>query len=89
MSLDEIFKALAKNSMQFQQKMRASVQNLEKQIGQVATTVSKLKAKGSRKLPSQMVVNLQENSSAIILRNGAEIRDKKSHDSTKKKQVEK
>ena len=38
--------------MQFQQETRASIQNLEKQMSQMATAVSRLEAQGFEKLPS-------------------------------------
>ena len=96
MSLNEIVKALANNTMQFQQEVRANMQqtkvsihNLETQIGQLATTVSKLEAQGLGKLPFQTVVNPQENVSAIMLRSGKEIESKIPHELVKKKQREK
>ncbi|XP_073120493.1 uncharacterized protein [Henckelia pumila] len=53
MSLDEIVKALATNTQNFQQKTRVSIQNLRNQITQLATAVSNLEAQNSGKLPSQ------------------------------------
>ncbi|XP_075499105.1 uncharacterized protein LOC142537478 [Primulina tabacum] len=82
MSLDEIVKALAKNTQKFQQETRASIQNLGTQITQIATSVSKLKAQNSGKLPSQTVVNPKENASAMVLRSGKEI-DQKNASPTK------
>ncbi|XP_031096961.1 uncharacterized protein LOC116001211 [Ipomoea triloba] len=55
------------------QETKASIQNLERQMGQLATTVSRLEAQSSGKLPSQTVVNPRENASAIVLRSGKEI----------------
>jgi hypothetical protein len=46
---------------------------LENQVSQLATTVGRLKAQGSRKLPSQTIVNPRENVSAITLRSGKEV----------------
>ncbi|XP_073275456.1 uncharacterized protein [Primulina huaijiensis] len=57
MSLDGIVKALAENTQKFQQETRASIQNLGTQITQISTSVSKLEAQNSGKLPSQTVVN--------------------------------
>ncbi|XP_073033722.1 uncharacterized protein [Primulina eburnea] len=82
MSLDEIVKALAENTQKFQQETRASIQNLGTQITQIATSVSKLEAQNSGKLPSQTVVNPKENASAMILRSGKEI-DQKNTSPTK------
>ena len=42
-------------------------------MGQMATTISRLEAQSSGKLPSQTVVNPRENASAIILRSGKEV----------------
>ncbi|XP_010245878.1 PREDICTED: uncharacterized protein LOC104589313 [Nelumbo nucifera] len=71
MSLDEIVKALATNTQQFQQETRTSIQNLENQVSQLATAVSRLESQGSRKLPSQTIVNPKQNAST--LRNGKEL----------------
>ena len=53
--------------------MRASIQNLDNQMAQMATTISRLEAQSSRKLPSQTVINPKENASAIVLRSGKEV----------------
>ena len=42
-------------------------------MGQLATFVSKLESQG--RLPSQIVVNLKQNVSAISLRNGKELQE--------------
>ncbi|KAJ9139867.1 hypothetical protein P3X46_030562 [Hevea brasiliensis] len=85
MSLDEIVKALANNTQQFQQETKNSIQNIEWQIGQLASSVSKLKAQGSGKLPSQTVINPKENASAILLRSGKEVDNQTPHEPMKKK----
>ncbi|XP_059431555.1 uncharacterized protein LOC132165068 [Corylus avellana] len=72
MSLEDIVKSLATNTLQFQQETRASIQSLDNQMGQMATAISKLEAQSSGKLPSQTVVNPRENASAIVLRSGKE-----------------
>ncbi|XP_073064091.1 uncharacterized protein [Primulina eburnea] len=82
MSLDEIVKALAENTQKFQQETRASIQNLGTQITQIATSVSKLEAQNSGKLPSQTVVNPKENASAMVLRSGKEIDQKNTSPTT-------
>ncbi|KAL0393210.1 UNVERIFIED_CONTAM: Retrovirus-related Pol polyprotein from transposon.6 [Sesamum radiatum] len=48
-------------------------QHLGNQISQLATSVSKLEAQASGKLPSQTETNLRENVSAITLRSGKEL----------------
>ncbi|XP_030928574.1 uncharacterized protein LOC115954779 [Quercus lobata] len=58
---------------QFQQEVRANIQSLENQMGQMATTISWLEVQSSGKLPSQMVVISRENAIAIILRSGKEV----------------
>ena len=72
MSLEEIVKSLASNTQMFQQKTRASIQNLETQVSQLASSLNKLEtSKG--KLPSQAEINPIENASAITLRSGKEV----------------
>ena len=80
MSLEDIVKSLATNTLQFQQvtkqfqqEARANIQSLDNQMGQMATTISQLEVQSSRKLPSQTIVNPRENASAIILRSGKEV----------------
>jgi len=84
----EIIKTLASNTvtlqqniMSFQQEIRSSIHNLEKQIGQVALNVRKLEAQMNGKLPSQ-ALNPKKNVSAIMLRSGKELEEKR------KKQIE-
>ena len=42
--IKDIVKMLATNTLQFQQETRSSIQNLEKQISQLATSIGKLEA---------------------------------------------
>ena len=58
--------------MSFQQETRSSINNLEKQMRQVASSVEKLKAQINGKLPSQ-ALNPKENVSVITLRSGKEL----------------
>ncbi|KAJ9152447.1 hypothetical protein P3X46_026012, partial [Hevea brasiliensis] len=51
-----------------------------RQIDQLASSVSKLEAQGSEKLPSQTVMNPRENASAILLRSGKEVDNQTPHD---------
>ncbi|XP_073138552.1 uncharacterized protein [Henckelia pumila] len=53
---------------------RASIQHLNTQVGQLATTINRLEAQNSSSLPSQTVVNPKENVSAITLRSGRELK---------------
>ena len=62
MSLEDIVKSLATNTLQFQQEMkqfqqeaRANIKSLDNQMGQMATAISWLEVQSSRKLPSQTV----------------------------------
>ena len=80
MSLEDIVKSLATNTLQFQQvtkqfqqEARANIQSLDNQMGQMATAISRLEAQSLGKLPSQTVVNPRENASAIVLRSGKEV----------------
>ena len=59
MSLEDIVKSLATNTLQFQQEMkqfqqeaRANIQSLDNQMGQIATAISRLEAQSSGKLSS-------------------------------------
>ena len=72
MSLDDIVKAFATNTQQFQKETRASIQNLENQMNQLVTSMSKLEAQTSGKLPSQPI-NHREETKAMTLRSGKEI----------------
>jgi TolA-binding protein len=68
---------LQQNVMSFQQETRSTIHNLEKQIGQVASSVGKLEAQMNGKLPSQ-TLNQKENVSAIMLRSGKELEKQRS-----------
>ena len=57
-------------------KTRSSIHNIEKQIGLIASSVGKLEAQINGKLPSQ-ALNPKENVSAIMLRSGKELEEKK------------
>ncbi|XP_073137275.1 uncharacterized protein [Henckelia pumila] len=54
----------------------ASIQNLNNQMGQLATAINKLEAQHSNALPSQTIPNPMENASVITLRNGKELKVK-------------
>lgn len=55
MSLEDIVKSLATNTLQFQQETKANIQCLENEMGQMANVVSRLESQNSRKLSSQLV----------------------------------
>ncbi|XP_027357509.1 uncharacterized protein LOC113866909 [Abrus precatorius] len=69
---NKLVKQMANNSVQFQHRIEVSIQNLQTQIGQLATTMNELKSQGSGNLPSQTVAN-PKNVSAITLRSGKEL----------------
>ncbi|XP_022865326.1 uncharacterized protein LOC111385186 [Olea europaea var. sylvestris] len=80
MSLEDIVKSLATNTLQFQQETkqfqqeaRVNIKSLENQMGQMAIAINKLEAQGSGKLPSQTMVNPRENACAITLKNGKKV----------------
>ncbi|XP_027151784.1 uncharacterized protein LOC113751831 [Coffea eugenioides] len=79
MSLEDMVKTIASNTMKFQQdteassqEMKAHMQNLENQMSQLASIVNLLDSQGKGKLPSQPEVN-PKNVSAMTLRSGKEI----------------
>ncbi|XP_073152854.1 uncharacterized protein [Henckelia pumila] len=59
---------------QHPQETRTSIQQLNTQMGQLATAVNRLEALNSNSLPSQAVVNPRENVSAITLRGGKDLK---------------
>ncbi|KAL2235749.1 UNVERIFIED_CONTAM: hypothetical protein Sindi_1307100 [Sesamum indicum] len=81
-SLEDMMKALVTNTQQFQQQTQTSIQNLESQISQLASSVGKLASQG--KLPSQSVINPRQNVSAITLCSGKELQEHVNEDDTKR-----
>ncbi|XP_022875745.1 uncharacterized protein LOC111394216 [Olea europaea var. sylvestris] len=80
MSLEDIVKSLATNTLQFQQETkqfqqeaRANIKSLDNQMREMATGINGLEAQGSGKLPSRTIVNPRENACAITLRSGKEV----------------
>ncbi|XP_024046622.1 uncharacterized protein LOC112100976, partial [Citrus clementina] len=83
----ELISNMAANAQQFgsrqdptsrkvnEQATTASIQNLENQMSQLATTMSRLESQVSGKLPSQTEVNPKQNASAVILRSGKELQE--------------
>ncbi|KAL5550427.1 hypothetical protein UlMin_000603 [Ulmus minor] len=68
-SLEEMIMNLTNSNSQFQNDTKNHLKSIENQFSQLATTVGRLEAQGSGKLPSQTVINPKENASAISLRN--------------------
>ncbi|XP_050877709.1 uncharacterized protein LOC127081499 [Lathyrus oleraceus] len=73
-SLEDLVKQMVVNNLQFQQRTDSSIQTLQTQIGQLATSMNAMQqAQGANQLPSQTVVNRKgpnANVSAISLRSG-------------------
>ncbi|RDY07760.1 hypothetical protein CR513_08081, partial [Mucuna pruriens] len=61
------------NNMQFQQNMKATIQDLKIQIGQLANTVSHLHSVEYNNIPSQTIPNARGNVSVVTLRSGREL----------------
>ena len=57
-------------------------------MGQLESTFNELKAQGSSKLLSQIILNVRENCSAIMLRSGKKLRTKIQDPSTSSSKVE-
>lgn len=74
-SLEDLVKSLATSSLQFQQEARTTIKNLETQVSQLASTVGKLEAQESGKLPSQTIGNTRENASFVTLRSGQQLEE--------------
>ncbi|XP_027096001.1 uncharacterized protein [Coffea arabica] len=79
MSLEDMVKTIASNTMKFQQdteassqEMKVRMQNLKNQMIQLASIVNRLDSQGKGKLPSQPEVN-PKNVSAMTLRSGKEV----------------
>ncbi|XP_052177512.1 uncharacterized protein LOC127791570 [Diospyros lotus] len=72
-SLNDIVQQLAANTLKFQQRTDTTIQNLETQIGQLATNINELRSQGSGQLPSQSISNQKGNVSAIMLHSGKEV----------------
>ncbi|KAI3515815.1 hypothetical protein L1887_14720 [Cichorium endivia] len=68
MSLEDIVKSLATTPQKFQQDTRTSISNLEAQMGELASSMSKLETRG--KFPSQTEKNPRGDVNAITLRSG-------------------
>ncbi|WP_216668092.1 hypothetical protein, partial [Proteus mirabilis] len=78
--LEDVVKALATNTlqfqhstMQFQHTTQAQLQHIENQIGQLATSICRMEARASGKLPSQPEINPKENVSVMTLRSGKQL----------------
>ncbi|XP_062008347.1 uncharacterized protein LOC133725208 [Rosa rugosa] len=73
-SLEDLVASLANSQQSFQQKTDKSIENLERQVSQLANIIGQQHQQG--KLPSQTVINPKggfENASAVTLRSGKEV----------------
>ena len=68
--LTEQTQILSTNLTQHVQSTTSSIKNLEKKVGQLADSFSKMEQRQSNGLPSQTEVNPREHVSAIHLRSG-------------------
>ncbi|RDX93101.1 hypothetical protein CR513_24672, partial [Mucuna pruriens] len=64
---------IQQNNMQFQQNIIATMQELTTQIGQLATTINQLQFEDFGQVPSQAILNPQENISDITVRCGMKL----------------
>ncbi|XP_026459647.1 uncharacterized protein LOC113360348 [Papaver somniferum] len=72
MSIDDKLNLILNTMTQDKQKTEMVIKDMQTQMGQLATTVSKLEAQAAGKLPSQPL-NHRENVSAIELRSGKQV----------------
>ncbi|GMI80970.1 hypothetical protein HRI_001766300 [Hibiscus trionum] len=73
-SLESIVERLAVSQEKFQTQTQSHLQELDKQVSQLAQIIGRLESQG--KLPSQTEINPRENVSKITLRNGTVITPK-------------
>ncbi|KAI9110600.1 hypothetical protein K1719_018466 [Acacia pycnantha] len=66
-SLEDMMKQFVTANMRFQQRTDTSIQSLQTQIGQLATSLNQLQPQGSNSLPSPTIPNPKGNVSAISL----------------------
>ncbi|XP_026417435.1 uncharacterized protein LOC113312918 [Papaver somniferum] len=71
-SIDDKFNLILNTMSQDKQKSEMDMKDIQTQIGQLDTTVSKLEAQAAGKLPSQPL-NHKENANAIDLRSGKQV----------------
>ncbi|XP_073121595.1 uncharacterized protein [Henckelia pumila] len=68
-------KLIGHNVLKFQRlETRASIQQLNAQMGQLETSINRLEALNSNSLPSQTMVNPKENVNAITLKSGKKLK---------------
>ena len=66
-------KQITTSNIQFQKNVSATIQDLQTQIGQLATTVSQLQQQGSGNTLAQPIINPKENVNAITLKSDREL----------------
>ena len=67
-SLEKLMKKMATNNIQFQQNVSATIQDLQTQIGQLATIVNQMQQQGFGNIPAQTIINPKGNVSIITLK---------------------
>ncbi|XP_042469505.1 uncharacterized protein LOC122052170 [Zingiber officinale] len=70
---------------QNQQRTDSALQNIERQIGHLASSINQIQAQGSSQLPSQTTPNPKGNVSALTLRSGRRISDFSSEETVAEK----
>ncbi|KAL4577726.1 hypothetical protein LXL04_013839 [Taraxacum kok-saghyz] len=73
MSLHDIVTSLAMSTQQFQETTRATISNMQAQLGDMATIINKLESRCT--IPSQTVTNPQENVNMVSLMSVQEIEE--------------
>jgi hypothetical protein len=68
-SLEDLVYSLVTDTLQFQQETRASIQSLEKQMSQLASSMVVWVAQRSEELSAQTMINPKENATIVTLRN--------------------
>ncbi|KAG6531528.1 hypothetical protein ZIOFF_005342 [Zingiber officinale] len=70
--LEELMQQILQQQ-QSQQRTDSAIQNIERQIGQLASSLNQMQAQGSSQLPSQTTPNPKGNVSALTLRSGKRV----------------
>ncbi|XP_042443989.1 uncharacterized protein LOC122029101 [Zingiber officinale] len=70
--LEELMQQILQQQ-QSQQRTDSTIQNIERQIGQLASILNQMQAQGSSQLPSQTTPNPKGNVSALTLRSGKRV----------------
>ncbi|CAH9083362.1 unnamed protein product [Cuscuta europaea] len=95
MSTEDMIRALTmsvstiqQSVSQFQETTKSSIQNLENQMSQISSAVSRLEAKDSCRLPSQTEQNPRQHVNAIMLMSGTTLKEVHKEKEQDKKEVD-